>query len=70
MVTVGILGMVGGTLMLCGGIFGWRGMLRDYRVRPFVRVYGPQSARGFLAIAGLFFIVLGALIALRVIGPG
>ena len=67
---VGILALVGGTLMLCGGLFGWRGMLRDYRVRPFVRLFGPQSARTFLALMGLAFVLLGALLVLNVIGPG
>jgi hypothetical protein len=67
---IGILAIVGGTLMLCGGIFGWRGMLRDYRVRPFVRHFGPQSARTVLALMGLAFVVLGALLALNVIRPG
>ena len=66
----GVLLVIAGLLMFCGAVFDWTGVFRDYRVKPFVHLFGRQSARRFMGVAGFIAAVVGILIALNVIPTG
>ncbi len=70
MTIAGVLLMIGGLLMLCGAVLNWGGVFRDHRMRPFVRIFGRESARRFLGVVSFIAVVVGALMALNVIPWG